>query len=136
MTKEEVSQIYYLDQEIRKLQRKLKELRCSGLQSPKIDGMPRAPGRTGSPTEKKGVAEADLELQIESLLHEVKRKKREIIEYIRSLDDSLIRMIIIFRCVELCSWEQVADKIGGPTTADSARMAFKRHFEAEKSRKK
>ena len=83
MTREEVSQIYYLNQEIEELQRKLKELRGSGLQSPKIDGMPKAPGRKSSPTEKKGVAEADLELQIESLLHEVKRKQREIIEYIR-----------------------------------------------------
>lgn len=135
MTREEVSQIYYLNQEIEELQRKLKELRGSGLQSPKIDGMPKAPGRKSSPTEKKGVAEADLELQIESLLHEVKRKQREIFEYIRSLDDSLIRMIITFRCVNLCTWEQVADKIGGPTTADSARMAFKRHFEAENSKK-
>ena len=135
MTREEVSQIYYLNKEIKKLQRKLKELRGSGLQSPKIDGMPKAPGRTGSPTESKGVAEADLELQIESLLHEVKRKQREIFEYIGSVEDSMIRMIIIFRCVDLCTWEQVAENIGGPMTADSARMAFNRFFEAEKSKK-
>ena len=136
MTREEVSQIYYLNREIRKLQRKLEELRCSSLQSPKIDGMPRAPGRNGSPTERKGVAEADLEAQIEKLLAAVKRKQREIFEYIGSVDDSLIRMIIIFRCVDLCTWEEVARHIGGPTTADSARMAFNRHFEAEESGKK
>lgn len=134
MTKEEVSQIYYLNQEIRKLQRKLEELRCSGLQSPKIDGMPKAPGRTGSPTERQGIAEADLEMQIEALLQEVKRKQREIFEYIGSVDDSMVRMIIIFRCVDLCTWAQVAENIGGPMTADSARMAFKRHFEAENAR--
>ena len=135
MTREEVSQIYYLNLEIRKLQRKLKELRGSGLQSPKIDGMPKAPGRTGSPTERKGIDEADLELQIEALLREVKKKQREIFEYIGSVSDSLIRMIIIFRCVELCTWEEVASHIGGPTTADSVRMAFNRHFEAEEKRK-
>ena len=136
MTREEVSQIYYLNREIRKLRRNLEELRCSGLQSPKIDGMPRAPGRTGSPTERQGVAEADIEIQIERLLAAAKRKQREIFEYIGSVDDSMIRMIIIFRCVDLCTWEQVAENIGGPMTADSARMAFNRHFEAEKSRKK
>lgn len=135
MTREEVSQIYYLNQEIEELQRKLKELRGSGLQSPKIDGMPKAPGRKSSPTEKKGVAEADLELQIESLLHEVKRKQREIFEYIGSVEDSMMRMIIIFRCVELCSWEEVARNIGGPMTAEAARKAFARHFEAENSKK-
>lgn len=135
MTKEEVSQIYYLNREIRKLQRKLEELRCSGLQSPKIDGMPRAPGRTGSPTERQGVEEADIEMKIKQLLAAAKRKQREIFEYIGSVDDSMIRMIIIFRCVDLCTWAEVAENIGGPMTADSARMAFNRHFEAEKSRK-
>ena len=134
MTREEVNQIYYLNREIRELQRKLEELRCSGLQSPKIDGMPKAPGRNGSPTERQGVAEADLQLQIEKLLQEVKRKQREIFEYIGSVEDSMIRMIIIFRCVDLCTWEEVAGHIGGPMTADSARMAFKRHFEAENAR--
>ena len=136
MTKEEVSQIYYLNREIRKLQRKLKELRGSGLQSPKIDGMPRAPGRTGSPTERKGVAEADIEMKIKQLLEEEKRKQREIFEYIGSVDDSMTRMIIIFRCVDLCTWAEVAKNIGGSMTAEAARKAFTRHFEAEESRKK
>ena len=136
MTKKEVSQIYYLNREIRKLQRNLEELRCSGLQSPKIDGMPKAPGRTGSPTERQGIAEADLEMQIEALMQEVKRKQREIFEYIGSVDDSMVRMIIISRCVDLCTWAQVAENIGGPMTADAARKAFARHFEAEESRKK
>lgn len=136
MTKEEVSQIYYLNREIRKLQRKLKELRCRGLQSPKIDGMPRAPGRTGSPTERQGIAEADIEMKIKQLLEEAKRKQREIFEYIGSVDDSMIRMIIIFRCVDLCTWAEVAKNIGGPMTAEAARKAFTRHFEAEESRKK
>lgn len=135
MTREEVSQIYYLNREIRKLQHNLEELRGSGLQSPKIDGMPKAQGRTGSPTERQGVAEADLELQIEALLSEVKRKQREIFEYIGSVEDSMIRMIIIFRCVDLCTWEQVAKNIGGPMTAEAARKAFVRHFEAENVRK-
>lgn len=130
-----MNQIYYLNVEIRKLQRKLEDLRGSGLQSPKIDGMPKAPGRTGSPTEHQGVAEAELERQIENLLHQVKKKQREIFEYIGSVDDSLIRMIIIFRCVDLCTWEQVASNIGGPMTAEAARKAFTRHFEAENSRK-
>ena len=133
MTREEVSQIYYLNREIKKLQRKLDEMRCGGLQSPKIDGMPRTPGRTGDPTGRKGTAEADLQTQIEGLLHEVKKKQREIFEYIGSVDDSLIRMIIIFRCVDLCTWEEVASNIGGPMTAEAARKAFSRHFEAEMS---
>ena len=134
MTREEVSQIYYLDREIRKLQRKLEELRCSSLQSPKLDGMPRAPGRAGSPTERQGIAEADLQRQIEQLLDAVKQKQREIFEYIGSVEDSLIRMIIVFRCVDLCTWEQVANNIGGPMTAEAARKAFARHFEAEEGR--
>ena len=136
MTREEVSQIYYLTQEIRQLQSRLTPMKRDEILTPqKMDGMPRAAGRTSDPTGSCAVSNADLKLQIEKLLHEVKKKQREIFEYIGSVEDSMIRMIIVFRCVDLCTWEEVARKIGGPMTAEAARKAFARHFEAEESRK-
>jgi len=50
-------------------------------------------------------------------------------EYISELDDALVELIILYRCINLCTWDQVAAHIGGGNTADSVRMIFNRHFE-------
>ena len=131
MTKKEINQIYYLSREAERLQDKLEKIRSQGLKSPKLDGMPRAAGGAGDPTGTKAVREADIQGQIEELLKRIQRKRREIFDYIAGLDDSLLRMIIIFRCVDLMTWQKVADSIGGPVTAESARKMFDRHFDKE-----
>lgn len=135
MTRQEAYQIYYLNKEVETLQDRLDRMRSSGLKSPKLDGMPRASGSTGDPTGTKAVREADLEKRIERLLKRIQKKRRKIFEYIEGVDDSMLRMIIIFRCVDLCTWEEVASNIGGPVTADSARKSFNRHFEREGRKK-
>ena len=136
MTREEALQIYYLSKEVEALQARLNEMRSRGLKSPKLDGMPRAPGGVGDPVATQAVREADLEKKIMKLLKRIQRKRREIFEYIENVDDSLLRMIIIFRCVDLCTWDEVASNIGGPVTPDSARMAFNRHFREAEAEKK
>ena len=35
----------------------------------------------------------------------------------------------MYRCISLCSWNEIATHIGGGNTADSIRMTFNRHFE-------
>ena len=67
MTKNEINQVYYLNREIEIWERQLKELREGGLQSPKLNGMPRA-GTTSDSTGDKAAEEADIELLIENLL--------------------------------------------------------------------
>ena len=128
MTKNEINQVYYLNREIEMWERQLKELREGGLQSPKLNGMPRA-GTTSDSTGDKATEEADIELLIENLLVRIQLARKRVYEYIDSLDDSLVRQIIMYRCVSLCSWEEVAIYVGGRNTADSVRKVFDRHFE-------
>ena len=132
MTKEEINQIYYLNREIEMWQRTLAELREGGLQSPKLDGLPRSRTISDS-TGSKAASEADIETIVEGLLLKVQLKRKEIYEYIDALDDSMIRQIIMYRCISLCSWYEVAMYIGGNNTADSVRMIFNRHFEHVRS---
>lgn len=131
MTRQEAYQIYYLDKEVRSLQERLAKMRSQGLKSPKLDGMPRARG-AGDPTGSKAAREADLEKKIERMLKRIQRKRRKVFDYIESIDDSMLRMIIAYRCIDLCTWDEVAEKIGGPVTADSVRMVFNRHFKGKK----
>jgi len=52
----------------------------------------------------------------------------EIIEYIETIDDSLLRQIIILRHVNGLTWDQVAASIGGGNTADSVRKIHDRYL--------
>lgn len=128
MTKQEINQIYYLNREIELWQRILREMREGGLESPKLDGLPRSrkiSDRTGNAAAR----QADVERIIEDMLEEIQIKRQEIYEYISSLEDSLMRQIIMYRCMSLCTWNEVAMYVGGGNTADSVRMLFNRHFD-------
>ena len=128
MTKKEVNEIYYLIREVEMWKRKLEELREGGMQSPKLDGLPRS-RKISDSTGDKATSEADIEMIIEGILKRVQQKEKEIYEYIDTLNDSLVRQIIMHRCVSLCSWQEVAACVGGNNTADSVRMTFNRHFD-------
>lgn len=50
----------------------------------------------------------------------------ELLDFIDSIEDSRIRMIITYRIVENYSWGQVADAMGGANTEDCVKKAFYR----------
>lgn len=66
-----------------------------------------------------------LELRYEQLLEVT----NNVMDFIESVEDSRIRMIITYRIIENYSWMQVADAMGGGNTEDSVRKAFDRFFE-------
>lgn len=143
MTRKEVSQVYYYSREIEKLEREVEKLQdrreqfeTAALRSKKLDGMPRAAGGAGSPTELAGIGAAETKKLIDDMLvilrrykYKLEMKRKEIYEYITTLDDPLIEQIIMYRCIDLCKWSQVAAYVGGDNTEDSVRKAFERHFD-------
>lgn len=129
MTRKELSQIYYYNRLLEKLQRELDEMEHSGPGSPKIDGMPRAPGRKSDPTGRKGTAAADISNSIKRLQKKIEKKTKEIWKFIEELDDPYLSLIIQYRCLALCEWQEVADNIGGTATADSVKQYFHRHID-------
>lgn len=129
MTKKEINQIYYYNKQIEKLTQDLIEIETGQLRSPRLTGMPRATGGTTDPTGNAAASAADIKTLIEEYRHRIEVKRREIYEYISQLDDALMELIIMYRCINLLTWDQVAAQIGGGNTADSVRMIFNRHFE-------
>lgn len=63
-----------------------------------------------------------LESRYENLLHVT----NDVLDFIESIDDSHMRMIITYRIIENYSWGQVADAMGGGNTEDSVKKAFYR----------
>lgn len=135
MTREEVNQIYYIDREIEMWKRQLLDLRNGGkIKAQIITGMPHAnTNLTTDPTGEEVQRIEEIEVIIQSKLCQIQAQKKKVYAYIATLDDSLMRQIIMHRCITLCSWQEVAMYVGGGNTADSVRKRFERHFEEEKN---
>lgn len=127
MTKKELSRIYYLEKEIAMWERELEELDCMSLVSSSIgDGQPRGQKVPRSKVEDNVIKRMGIEAKMQELLEECKKSKAEIMDWIKSIDDSLVRQIIYYRCIKIMSWVAVADKIGGGNTSDSVRKTYER----------
>lgn len=119
-TKKELERIRYLTEELKMWQEEAYTL--SGIDNTKPKPKNR---RISDPT---GDKVADTEKIIEAKLKEIQRKRKEIIEYICGIDDSLVRQIVKYRCVNLMTWSDIAGCIGGGNTADSVRKIYERYL--------
>ncbi|MEG0919413.1 MAG: hypothetical protein RSE61_05715 [Anaerovoracaceae bacterium] len=126
MTKKELNQVYYLNKEIEMWKQQLAKINL-GIPNLKVDGMPRSQ-RSPDETGDNIVNAADIESRINSLLEELLIKQKCLIDFISSIDDSVLRQILNYRCLQLKPWNDVADLIGGCNTSDSVRQMFHRNF--------
>lgn len=132
MTKNDLSQIYYLNREVRMWQQELARLECASvIKSPGVDGLPHGSG-TESKVEKLAAEKEDIRIIIEGILKKIDLKRKEILEYINKIDDSYMRQVIYYRNVALMRWEKIADELGG--SGDSHRKAYERFLINEKKR--
>lgn len=112
MTKKELSQLYWLNREIEADKRKLEELRLAAVSATaKITGLPHVTGVRDK------VGEIAVLIEEQSRLIELKKKQtvieyNRLMQYINSVDDSLMRQILTLRYVNGLSWQQVAFSIG------------------------
>jgi len=133
MTVNELSQLYYLNEEIKKNKRKLQELRSRrGLHSQVIDDMPHGDGPRRSRDEELTAEILDLEEVIKARLVLAQKERVRLERYISGIQDSLTRQIFEARFAELMTWSEVARDIGGPCTADSVKKICYRYLKREK----
>ena len=126
MTKQELSQLYYLNREIDEEKRKLDELETAATNiTTKITGMPHVTGASRK-SENLSILVAEqrdlIELKVKQSVIEYNRLSR----YIASVSDPLMRLILSYRYINGLTWNQVAASIGGNNTADSVRVAHDR----------
>lgn len=114
MTVKELSQLCYLNREVAQARQDLAELQR----------------RPGDGT-KEGAAE--LAAQVKKLKAKIRQRGRErdrLRQYIESVEDAQMRLILDLRFAKRLSWVQVAHRIGGGNTEDSVRKACFRYLEA------
>lgn len=105
MTKNELRQYRRLGEEIEDLKQRIAELRNASLKSPKLDGMPRAPGGSGDPI---GATIARID-SLEARLAADEADRRLIENVISSVQDVSERMVLRHRYMDDMSWEQIAE---------------------------
>lgn len=130
MTLKELSQLYYLNREIKMDQRRLEELRAKSTSpgSPRFDGMPHSKSNV-SKVERYAEDIADLEAIIAAKQQQCIHERNRLERYINDIDDSLTRQIFTFRFVNGLPWPQVAAHIGGNNTEKSVSKACYRYLE-------
>lgn len=130
MTRRELSQVYYLTKELKMWEAKLAALKEeSMIKSKANDGMPFANTNDISDTIFERVSKMiELQSDIETFRLNIEKKVEEIERYMMTLDDSFLRQIIEYRCVQGKTWEQVAMMIGFGTSGESCRKYFNRKY--------
>lgn len=126
MTKQELSQLYYLNREIELLKKRIEELECIAASTTgRITGLPHASGITDK-TGKYAVELADLKELLEISLKKCFYELNRLYRFVESIEDSQMRMIISLRYINGLSWEQVAASVDSEASEDSIRMLHNR----------
>jgi hypothetical protein len=131
LTKEKLYQIYHLNNELEMWRDLLNRMENSELQGAQLTGMPRS-GRISDITGNTAANVADVKRIINEIIAEIQATRKEIITYIKNLDDSLLRQIVFYRCVQLLKWHDVNAKIGLDRTDNTIKEIFYKHLEGEK----
>ena len=111
MTEQELRGYIYIKARIAKVEERIAELEQeNGLGSVNIDGM--LHGSTpGDPVARMAIARASLHEQLLRLRADLKEKEQEIREYISSIEDEEIKLIIEWRFIDLLDWIEIAGRL-------------------------
>ncbi len=123
MTLKELSQLYYLKNEIendKKRLARLKEL-AEKPPTPILTGMPGGGGKDSR--QERYIAEIiDLEAIISAKIMQEVHTQNMLERYISDISDSLLRQILTLRFIDGHSWRAVAFRIGGGNTEAGVKM--------------
>lgn len=130
MTLKELSQLYYLNKEIKTDKERLETLRAkvTSVSGVTVSDMPK--GNNQDNQLEKHIAEiVDLEAIISAKLTQCMHERNRLERYISEIPDSLTRQIFTLRFINGLSWVQVAHSLGG-ITSDAARMICNRYIKS------
>lgn len=119
MIREELNELYWLNKEIQDLQRRLKELEeNTPIGTSKITGLPK--GNTQTNQIEAYVEKVDaLKRKINENMILAMEEKKKIEDFISTVDDAEMRMIIRLRNIDLMGWKEIGDALGMERTTAS-----------------
>ena len=121
MTKEELSKYYYLKQEIKQIEDKIKEIDSTFMRASLIN-CEKFERKLSNPQEKRMILIEKYEQKLEIAINKSIEELIKIEEFINSIEDPENRMIFRYRYIELKSWNEISSLIHISTSA-----IFERH---------
>lgn len=111
MTERELMGYIYITARIAKVEERIAELELEdGIGSLNMDGMPHG-STPGDPVARMAIARAALHEQLVRLRADLKDKELEIREYIDSMENEEIKLIIEWRFIDLLDWYEIAGRL-------------------------
>lgn len=111
MTIKELSKYHNIKIEIEQLENNVKELESTIIGSSKITGMPSVISVNSSPTERIGTKLVQLNLKIEDKKENLLDEAHKIEDFLTTVDDAEIRIIIRERFLYGKTWDDIAKKM-------------------------
>ncbi len=129
MTKEDLMQVYYINKEIIMWKEELERLKnLSYVQGAGIGTVSKG-GRISDKVSELALKKAEVEEKIREKLVELEKVKTEVTSYILDIDDCQTRLIFKLRCLNLMTWNAVADRVGGMNSENSVKKRFYRYLD-------
>ena len=111
MTEQELKGYTFIKARIEKVEERIAEMEQeNGLGSVNLDGMPHG-STPGDPVARMAIARASLHEHLTRLLAELKEKERDIREYIDSVENEEVKLIIEWRVIDLLDWFEIAGRL-------------------------
>lgn len=128
MTKKELSQLKYLEQEIYYQKKQLEELMATASScAASMSDIPHASIKS----DKIGIYGseiADLITLLEETIEKRVQERLKLERYIQTVEDSSMRQILSMRYIQGYSWRKIAHRVGGNNTEDSVRKSHDRYL--------
>lgn len=136
MTNKGLSQLYYLKKEVANQEERLKELQALSTKvNTNITGLPKSKNFSSN-VEKYAVEITELKISIENNIKRCFDEMKTLNNFINTINDSQMRIILTLRYIDCLSWKQIAFKVGALDESVPRRKhnKFLRNFElAEKA---
>lgn len=128
MTLAELNEHFELARELAEAKELLENLEAkAGPKSPRIDGLPRAPGAS-DPVGNLAAEIADLKETITGLTEELSRSETKVTAFIQTITDNRTRLIFRLRFIRGLPWCEVADALGRYATEAGVKSACLRYL--------
>ncbi len=128
MTKQDLEDIYYLKLDVKRIEEKIEFARAkyesaSGF-SNSVSGSCKGSNKS---KQEKYVDETEKYIsKYYALKKELEERIHQAEEFIDTVSDPRMRLILEYRCIECLNWSKIAARLSGNNTTDSVRKAYSR----------
>lgn len=129
MTLEVLTQYYDLQKKIWDYETTIESLRAAAESTTsQLSDMPKSPNLNERLSRYVALI-VDMEAEIEKMKPEAVKQRAVVDAYVKRVDDCFVKVILSLRFLEIMTWGEVAEAVGGKNTDDTVRMVCQRYID-------